>query len=96
MKVKITLIQLKQLSRRVFLVFEDKSGSMDYPAEQVRRAKKKTEFIVRRVFSGKRTATQAFLSLIEQDAALRSETGRGIMEPVNPIMPAASDKEVAQ
>ncbi|MFT8889842.1 MAG: hypothetical protein ABF904_13665 [Ethanoligenens sp.] len=90
MKVKITLVQLQQISHRIFLIFKDKSGSMEYPV------RKKTTFVVKRVFSGERTATQAFLSLIEQDAALHSERGRGIMEPVNPIMPAASDKEVAQ
>lgn len=92
MQIKTYLKQLKALFHRVATVFKDKNGSMEYP---VKRVKRKTTFVVKRMFSGKRTASQAFLSLIEQDAALHSETGGGIMEPVNPIMPAASDKEVA-
>lgn len=92
MQIKAYLKQLKALFFRAAAVFRDRSGSMEYP---VKRIKRKTTFVVKRVFSGKRTASQAFLSLIEQDAALHSETGGGIMEPVNPIMPAASDKEVA-
>ncbi len=92
MNFKNYSVQLKTLFFSVFAVFKDKSGSMGYPVKRVRR---KTTFVVKRIFSGKRTASQAFLSLIEEDAALHSETSGGIMEPVNPIMPAASDKEVA-
>lgn len=91
MKINIKQISrhLKHRSHRIHLFLLDENGGMClYP-------NRKTQLVVKRIFEGKRTSMQAFLRLIEQDAALQSKTGRGIMETVNPIMPAASDKEDA-
>lgn len=50
MNIKNYSAQLKAFFHRAIAVFEDRSGSMEYPAKRVKR---KTTFVVKRVFSGK-------------------------------------------
>lgn len=57
MRIKKYFSQLGILFSRAIAIFKDKNGSMEYPVKRVRR---KTTFVVKRIFSGKRTASQSF------------------------------------